>query len=330
MDFKRILIIQTAAIGDVILCTSLIEKMHQSFPDAKIDFLLKNGNEQLFKGHPILNQVLIWDKSEHKYRNLLDVIILVQEMKYDLLINVQRYLSSGLISLLSKAKFRIGFSKNPLSLFYTKRVKHAIGDVSIHEIDRNAKLIEKWTDGVRFMPKLYPVKAHFAKVSQYKTREYICIAPASLWKTKELPYEKWVELLDQIDPDIYVYLIGSDADVVLCKKIKLSTTHPNLLILSGKLKFLETTALMKDARMNYVLDSAPMHMASAVNAKTTAIFCSTAPQYGFGPLADQSIIIESEEHLKCKPCGVHGFKMCPKKHFKCALNINTNKLLKRI
>jgi len=326
VDLNRILIIQTAAIGDVILCTSLIEKIHHHYPDAKIDFLLKKGNEQLFKGHPILNQVLIWDKSEHKYRNLLDVIILVQEMKYDLLINVQRYLSSGLISLLSKAKFRSGFTKNPFSLFYTNRVKHIIGDVSIHEIDRNSKLIEKWTDDGRFLPKLYPIKAHFAKVSQFKTREYVCIAPASLWRTKELPPEKWVEFLNRLDSEIYVYLIGSAADVELCKQIKSSTTHTNSLILSGKLKFLETTALMKDAKMNYVLDSAPMHMASAVNAKTTAIFCSTTPQYGFGPLADQFVIIESEEKLKCKPCGVHGRDKCPEKHFKCGLNINLNKL----
>lgn len=321
MDFKRILIIQTAAIGDVILCTSLIEKMHHHYPDAKIDFLLKKGNEQLFKGHPILNQVLIWDKSDHKYRNLLDIVILVQEMKYDLLINVQRYLSSGIISLLSKAKLRAGFKKNPLSLFYSNSVKYISGDLAIHEIDRNAMLIRKWTNEEVFLPKLYPIKAHFAKVSQYKTREYICIAPASLWKTKELPSEKWIEFLDQLDPEIYVYLIGSSADVTLCKKIKSSTTHPNSLILSGKLKFLETTALMKDAKMNYVLDSAPMHMAGAINANTTAIFCSTSPQFGFGPLAVNSVIIESKEKLKCKPCGIHGHKECPKKHFKCALTI---------
>jgi ADP-heptose:LPS heptosyltransferase len=46
---------------------------------------------------------------------------------------------------------------------------------------------------------------------------------------------------------------------------------------------------MKDAAMNYVNDSAPMHFASAVNAPVTAVYCSTIPAFGFGPLSDRSI-----------------------------------------
>jgi len=329
VELNRILIIQTAGIGDVILCTSMLEKLHKHHPNAKIDFLLKKGNEQLFKNHPFLNQVLIWDKSDHKYRNLLDLIILIQDQNYDLLVNVQRFLSTGIVSLFSKAKYRIGFSKNPLSLFYSKRIKHRI-EAGIHEIDRNSMLIEKWTDSERILPKLYPIKSHYAKVSQYKTQEYICIAPSSLWTTKELPIEKWVEFLDRIDPQLYVYFLGSKMDILRCKEIKTNTSHSNSLILSGKLTFLETIVLMKDAKMNYVLDSAALHMASTVNAKTTAIFCSTTPEFGFGPLADQSIIIESELDLKCKPCGLHGKKKCKKQNFKCVKTIDTNKLLKQI
>lgn len=329
MELNRILIIQTAGIGDVILCTSMLEKLHHHHPNAKIDFLLKKGNEQLFKNHPFLNQVFVWDKADHKYRNLLDLIILIQDQKYDLLINVQRFLSTGILSLFSKAKCRIGFSKNPLSIFYTKRIKHRI-EAGIHEIDRNSMLIEQWTNNERILPKLYPIKAHYAKVSQYKTQEYICIAPSSLWPTKELPIDKWVEFLDRIDPHLYVYFLGSKMDISRCKEIKTKTTHSNSLILSGKLTFLETIALMRDAKMNYVLDSAALHMASTINAKTTTVFCSTTPQFGFGPLADQSIIVESEQELKCKPCGIHGKKKCIKQDFKCGSTIDTNTLLKQI
>lgn len=58
----KILVIQTAFIGDVILATSLIESIHTKYPNAKIDFLLRKGNENLLQKHPFLNDVLIWDK----------------------------------------------------------------------------------------------------------------------------------------------------------------------------------------------------------------------------------------------------------------------------
>jgi heptosyltransferase-2 len=87
---------------------------------------------------------------------------------------------------------------------------------------------------------------------------------------------------------------------------------------------------MKSATMNFMNDSAPMHLASSVDAPTTAIFCSTVTSFGFGPLSNNSIVVETKEKLDCRPCGLHGHKECPKKHFKCAENININELLARI
>jgi heptosyltransferase-2 len=84
---------------------------------------------------------------------------------------------------------------------------------------------------------------------------------------------------------------------------------------------------MKDATMNYVNDSAPMHLASAMNAPVTAIFCSTVPAFGFGPLSNKSVVIESKEKLTCRPCGLHGYRACPQKHFKCATTIESDALL---
>jgi heptosyltransferase-2 len=82
--------------------------------------------------------------------------------------------------------------------------------------------------------------------------------------------------------------------------------------------------------MNFVNDSAPMHFASAVNAPTTAIFCSTIPKFGFGPLSDQSFVVETNEALSCRPCGLHGKKACPEGHFKCGKTINVKNLIDRI
>lgn len=324
----KILVIQTAFIGDVVLATPVIEKLHKHHPYAKIDFLLRKGNESLFTGHPFLNAVLIWDKKENKTKNLIHLIKQIRIKKYDLVINLHRFASSGLITFLSGAKEKIGFNKNPFSFCYTKKVKHVIGNGK-HETERNLELIAAITDKKVIMPRLYPAHGDFESVKEYKTLPYICIAPSSVWFTKQFPAHKWVEFLNKITA-YNIYLLGAPSDSDLCNQIIHTSSNKNITSLAGKLTFLQSAALMQDAVMNYSNDSAPLHIASSVNAPITAVFCSTIPGFGFGPLSDKSFIVETAETLDCRPCGLHGYKACPKKHFKCAETIIAEQLIKTV
>lgn len=325
----KILIIQTAFIGDVILATAVAEKLHQKYPDAQIDFTLRKGNEGLLTGHPFINTVFVWDKKQNKIKNLFLLSKQIRSNKYDTVVNLQRFSSSGILAGFSGAKEIIGFDKNPLSFLFTKKIKHEIGNEK-HEVERNQQLIESITNADASKPKLYPSKKNKDAVERYKNSQYVCLAPTSVWFTKQYPKEKWVELCNQNSPSLIIYLLGAPGDSAACDWIKNNSTNKNIINLAGKLNFLESAALMSDAEMNFVNDSAPMHIASAMNAKTTAIFCSTVPSFGFGPLADDSIIIETKEQLDCRPCGLHGHKACPKGHFKCGFSIETIELLKRI
>jgi heptosyltransferase II len=329
---KKILIIQTASLGDVILSTPLIEKLNHFYPDSIIDFLLKYGNENILRYHPFVHKVIVWDKSEKKYKHLYQLIKVIRERKYDMVINVHRFASSGLITAFSGASIKVGFNKNPFSIFFSKRIKHKIGrgENFLHESERNLKLIEGLTNSDKYPVKLYPSKQDYAKVSQYKTRQFITIAPGSLWFTKQLPEEKWVEFVKSVDEELVVYFLGSPSEKDLCDRIIKSSGHKNNINLAGKFSFLESAALMQDAKMNYVNDSAPMHLASGVNAPTTAIYCSTVPEFGFGPLSEKANIVQAIDPPSCKPCGLHGFKKCPQKHFDCARKIEIDQLLETL
>lgn len=329
-EIRKILVIQTASIGDVILATSLLEKLHNHFPESKLDLLLKKGNESLFQGHPFIHRLFIWDKSQKKYKNLWVLVRRIRSEQYDLVINLQRFTSTGLMTIFSDAKRTVGFKKNPLSVFFSHRLPHSIRTGKVHESDRNQGLVDHLTDTSRFPVKLYPTASDDALTSQYKTHRFITVSPASLWYTKQFPEEKWIRFLKMIDSSLYVYLLGSKKDVELCEGIVKNSGHKNSLILAGKLSFLESASLMRDAFMNYTNDSAPLHLASAVNAKTTAIFCSTVESFGFGPLSSDAKVIETPLQLDCRPCGLHGFKQCPEKHFKCALTIHEEELLERL
>ncbi|MBE0650870.1 MAG: glycosyltransferase family 9 protein [Bacteroidales bacterium] len=325
---EKILIIQTASLGDVVLATPIIECLSEEYPNAKIDFLLKYGYQDIFKQHPKLHNIFIWDKREKKYARLWELINIVRENNYDAVINVQRFASTGLVTALSRSGIRIGFDKNPLSLFFTQRVKHWIGTEKNlpHETERNLELIKSISNCHEAKMKLYPQDHDYAKVSQYKTSEYITIAPASLWFTKQFPVEKWIEFISTLDQNIRIYFLGSSKEKQICEEIINRSGHKNSLSLAGTLSFLESAALMKDAQMNYMNDSAPMHFASAVNAKTCVIYCSTVPEFGFGPRADNAVIVQTHKELSCKPCGLHGHMACPQKHFDCAFTIDVKQL----
>lgn len=311
---KKILIIQTAFIGDVILATALIEKLHVFFPEAAIDFLLRKGNESLLTRHPHINEVLIWDKKKSKYANLIRLLFAIRDRNYDLVVNLQRFVSTGFLAGFSGAKQRAGFDKNPLSFLFTDVSAHHFSGQ--HEIERNLGLISKWTDNQIVKPKLYPGRADFEKAKF--TGTYLTLSPASVWYSKQLPAAKWIEFLDGVGEETTVFLLGGKGDFDLCEAIRRKTTHSRTENLAGKLTLLESAALMKNARMNFVNDSAPLHLASSVNAPVTAIFCSTIPNFGFTPLSDDSTMIETGEELACRPCGLHGRKSCPEGHFKCS------------
>ncbi len=326
---QRILVIQTAFIGDVVLATGLLEKLHGQFPGASIDILVRKGNETLFTQHPFLHTVLVWNKKQDKYRNLFTLLKQIRQTRYDLVVNVQRFAATGLLTAFSRGKQTVGFDKNPFSFLFSDVIPHAVAekDQALHEFERNHQLIIPFTDTKAEKPKLYPSAADLTSVARLKQQPYLCIAPASVWFTKQFPADKWVNLVQSLPHHFTIHLLGAPGDQALCSDIQMRSGRANVNNLAGQLTFLQSAALLKDAVMNYVNDSAPMHFASSVNAPVTAVYCSTIPAFGFGPLSDNSHIVEIGQPLLCRPCGLHGRPKCPLTHFHCARLIKNEQLL---
>lgn len=325
---KKFLVIQTAFIGDVVLATSLVENLRLAFPDAIIDFLVRKGNEALLTGHPHLRQVLIWQKKEKKLRNLMQMLRGIRKEKYDKVINVQRFAATGFLTAFSGAKEKIGFDKNPLSLLFTKRVKHSFS--ALHEVERNHALLAHFINDPVQRPKLYPTAHDKQLISKYLDGPFITMSPASVWFTKQYPPLKWAAFLNKLPSSLRIYILGGPDDRSLGEAIIQMTTEISPVNLCGELSFLQSAALMQHAHMNFVNDSAPLHFASAVNAPVTAIYCSTVPAFGYGPLSDQKHIVQRQQPLYCRPCGLHGYAACPEGHFKCAMEIHDEQLLESL
>ena len=349
---QKILVIQTAFIGDLVLATALVESLHEQYPQASIDIVVRKGNEPLFNEHPFINELIVWDKKNSKYLNWLSILKKMRVKNYDVLINLQRFAATGLWTILANANTTIGFDKNPFSFLFTHKVKHDISTLNqnisasaVHEINRNHALTSSLGEFPLAMPKLYPTKSDYEKVKVYQAQKYITIAPASVWFTKQFPLTAWVSLINELKFEGLIYILGGPADKALGDAIvnevsKLNSNTSNIsttsnassaskkiINLSGELGFLASAALQQKAVINYVNDSAPMHFCSAVNAPVVAIYCSTIPAFGFGPLSTNSFILETQEKLACRPCGLHGKKQCPLGHFNCAQTIENAQLI---
>jgi heptosyltransferase-2 len=237
-----------------------------------------------------------------------------------------------------------------------------------HEVQRNLQLLQKADptleivdNSKNYKPELPLQDKHREKIAPHAQGEYFVVAPASVWFTKawsehkyrELTHKlaergrvlfigapasvwftkawsehKYRELTHKLAERGRVLFIGAPTDKELCDRIRYGI--PNTENLCGQLNLLDSAALMKNAKRVFVNDSAPLHLASCVNARTTAIFCSTVPEFGYTPLADDSVVIDVGNSLSCRPCGLHGYKACPLGHFKCAESINVQKVLATI
>ncbi len=322
----RFLVIQTAFIGDVVLATPLAEKLFRFFPQAQIDFVVRAGNEGLLRGHPFIRRVWVWEKRRRKYAHLWQLAARLRQERYDWVINCQRFAASGALTVALRARHTVGFDKNPLSWLFSRRVPHVVGRKAehwIHEVERNLSLIDHLTDDSFEPPRLYPTPEDQREARAWAPadRPWVCVAPTSVWFTKQLPAHKWVALIERIPESYAVLLLGSASDRTACEAILQSVKRPQVYNVAGQLSLLASAALMRGAAMSYVNDSAPLHLASAVDAPVVAVFCSTTPAFGFGPLSSRSWVVEAEGYLSCRPCGLHGRRACPQGHFACAENI---------
>ncbi len=317
---KKYLIIQTAFIGDVILATPLVESLKQNDSKNQIDVLVKKENSYVLKNNRSINEVHTLDKSK-KIQSLFSLIRKFRKNEYDIVINLHRFATSGIITALCKADEKRGFRKNPFSWFYNKKFDHNLEN-GIHEVDRNLSLIEDLiADPIR-IPHIDIADEVYKGLLTYQSKNYYCLAPASVWETKAAPFSVWKKLIEKLSTeDCHVYLLGGPDDYEKCEKLKNEFENSQVSNLCGKLTLIESAGLMKSAKRNYVNDSAPLHLASAVNAPVSVFYCSTSPKFGFGPLSNDSQIIEVHD-LACKPCGIHGHRACPKGHFKCGNDLS--------
>lgn len=333
-----LLLLQPAFLGDVVLSTAVLESWHAARPDDPISVLVRKEAAGLFEEHPFVQQVHVWDRRGwSKYPRLLALSSACRKQGPGRVVNLHRFGSMAWLAGRVGAANTAVFEGTPLEgRRGVSAWPHAIGD-GRHETERNHALIADIAGpfDLSARPRLRPGRRHEAAAEAWPEGGVI-LAPASVWETKRWPANQWARLADAIAqrwPERPILLLGGPSDAPLLESVRARCHQAAPWVCAGDLNLLGSTALMARSAVVVSNDSAPLHMAGAVECPVVGVFCSTTPSFGFGVLpgdraSGRGVEVEvSAESLACKPCGLHGHRRCPEAHFRCGVDLSVEQVL---
>ena len=316
---KRLLIIRLSSLGDILLTTPLIRSIKNQFPQIKIDFILKEQYKDILFCNPYLFKTYSYIAGQN--------VSLFEELKnnnYDLIIDLQKNFRSAEIKRNLKVQ-AVNFDKKTFDKFLLVHLKiNRIKNLPQIPL-RYAKSLNGFhldDDGLDlFLPE--GIK------SQLKDGyNYIGIAPGSRHFTKMWPEEYFIKLGNTLTGNGYkVVLFGGKSDKQICRDIE--SKIDNSINLCNDDNLFQTAADMKKCTAVVCNDSGYMHVASALKIPILAFFGSTVNEFGFTPYKTKNIILENNS-LTCRPCSHIGRESCPKKHFKCMIDLTPEMAFKNL
>jgi heptosyltransferase II len=332
---NKILIIQTAFLGDAILTLPMIQKLKELDSSSVIDVICVPASKEIFELSPLINNIIVFDK-KGKDKSLLSFFNFTREIrakKYDKIYSAHRSFRTSLLILRSGVRETYGFSNSSLPHVYKYLIEYKPGH---HEVQRNLDLIgyDYSVNGWKILPEIRIDVLRDKTVIGFLERNKISsnfavIALGSIWNTKKYPLEYYEEIIKYLfSRGFKVVLIGGNEEVEIGKLLELKYSE-SLISAAGKLSITESIILLKHSQILICNDSAPTHLGMCADIPVLTLYCSTIPDFGFYPYNNTSRWLSFSD-LDCKPCGIHGFYKCPLKHFKCGYGLSSGSVISTI
>jgi heptosyltransferase-2 len=326
----RILVVQTAFLGDAVLTTPMFSVLRTAYPSAKIAVLCTPAIRDIFSDNTNIDEILVMDK-KGKDRGPAAIWKWAGRLRgqFDVAVLPHRSFRSALLVWLAGIPKRIGFENSQGRMFLTDAVSF---DWKTHDSERNLKLLESL--GIHpSRPKIeVPVKKEF-DFDQFLKDQGIApgtplvgMNPGSVWKTKRWIPEHFAKVADELieRTGCRVILFGAPADAEAVRAVTAAMKR-QALDLCAKTDLKTLTLLISRCSLFVTNDSGPMHLATAAHIPVVAIFGPTTRELGFFPYGEKNTVIEQD--LPCRPCSLHGGNRCPLEHFRCMRDISPERVL---
>jgi 3-deoxy-D-manno-octulosonic-acid transferase/heptosyltransferase-1 len=338
----RILIVKLSAIGDVVQSLPALEAMKRTFPHSEIDWVVEEAAADILYDHPLIDRLLVsrrkaWMRMLKQPSTVLQGLAGIRgflrelrDRRYDIAVDLQGLLKSGVVIGLARAKRKIGFSgtRECSSCFLNERLP-------AYDIEKHA--LERYLDVARYLgavdPKptcTLPIGRELDAMRSRLTgingdgRKIIVINPMARWKTKLWQEEKFAQLADRLidERNALVALTGSPEDRAVTDRIQGMMRH-QAVNWAGETTLRELAALAELSDLFITTDTGPMHLAAAAGTRVVALFGPTAPGRT-GPYGSGHVVVRAG--VACSPC----FRRECDQGLRCMREITVEEVLKAL
>ncbi|MDF1553201.1 MAG: glycosyltransferase family 9 protein [Deferrisomatales bacterium] len=325
-----IVVVQTAFLGDVVLTTPLFRALRRCHSTARIAALVTPEAAPLIEEDPHLDHVLTYDKKGGE--SLRSAVATVRAQRPDLLVSPHRSQRSALLAIASGARTRVGFADARFRWVYNRRVPRSLEQ---HEVDRNLALLggldcapdasDRWLHVGYTEREAQAVAAVLREAGVAESDRVLGLCPGSVWATKRWLPRGFAAVGQHFAARGWrVAVLGSPGDREVSRQVT-EAIGPAAVDAAGATPLKALAAWMDRLALLVSNDSAPLHVATARDTPTVAVFGATTTGLGFGPFHARSRVVEVD--LPCRPCGLHGGKTCPLSHFRCMGDLSPEAVL---
>jgi heptosyltransferase-2 len=332
---RRLLIIQTAFVGDVVLATPLMQAAKHRLGMERVGVIVRSYTASLLDHHPAVDEIIVYDKNgnDRGIRGLFRMARLLKSSRFDIALIPHRSLRSALLARMAGIPVRVGFESSAGRWLFTQTAPYR----KVHEVERNLDLLKPWNvETGELAPSLYPDETDHAVVDHFLEQHGAVsgqtlygFAPGSLWPTKRWLPERFAEALRSIEEtgNARVVLFGGSDDTPLCQTIAEASVK-NAILAAGRLTLLQSAALAARCVAVVSNDSGMGHIAAAMGTPVVSLFGPTVTDFGFAPYGSMHRVVERP--LSCRPCSRHGGARCPISTHACMREITTETVMRAL
>lgn len=314
---RRILVIRLSSFGDIVLTYNFIIRLRGTFPQAEIHFLVKGKYRQLLEVMPDIDKIFTITPDD----TIMGIRKTIAKYRYDLIFDLSNHLKTRLMTAFlgsKKIRFRKDYIKKLcLIWFKTNYFKEIIPVYRKYLLTLTSIMPDI---DMEYIPVLKNLQTE-----RLLTDKYIVLAPSAGHYTKTFPKERFVELFRDLfkESGFKIVLVGdkNPVDMEICGYLEANLSGS--LNYCGKTDFRQLMCLIQHSEYVVCNDSGVLHLSEAFNKRTFVFFGSTVKEFGFYPQLVTTKVFENSE-ISCRPCTKIGRSSCPRKHFKCMLDIKVN------
>jgi len=313
---KRILVIRLDRLGDVILSTPVLQALRQQFPHAHIAMMVRPACEDIVRGNPYLNDVIVYDK-DGKHHNAWKTIRFARKLRqqdFDTALVLHPSNRSHWIPYLAGIPTRIGYHRKWARLL-TRRLPHHKQEGEQHEAAYTLDMLRVFGITPPMPRPRVPLHSHavqrvdalLAEASVESSDPLVAIHPSASCVSKRWMPERFAQVADRLvmEQGVRICLVAGQADTVFAQQVLRAMRQPAL-DYSGRLTVAELAALLHRCRLLISNDSGPVHVAAAVGTPVVDIFGRNqrglSPKR-WGPLGEGHVILHKE--VGCVTCLAH-------------------------